>query len=101
MSDENNPLHVLALQVAGLSQVQQTMLQRLEDMAKSQADMRAELTRNTQMTETLRDASAFVRVGTVVLKWIGVIAIAVGSIVAGFKMAVSGAPVTPEIGPKP
>jgi len=51
------------------------------------ATMRLELSANTQMTATLRDASTFVRVGTSVLKWLGVIAIAVGSLVAGWKMA--------------
>lgn len=64
------------------------------------ATMRLELSANTQMTATLRDASTFVRVGTSVLKWLGVIAIAAGSVVAGWKMATSPAEVLP-ITPRP
>jgi hypothetical protein len=97
----NDQLNALTAQVAGLAEVQRTMLARLEEMAATQAVMGRELTENTKMTQTLRDATAFVRVGTTVLKWVGIVAIAVGSIVAGFKMALSGTVPPTEIGPKP
>lgn len=83
-----------------LASMVQALSDKFDAMQADTKKMRDELAENTEMTKQLRDVGTFVRVGTQILKWIGVLAIAVGSLVAGWKMATTGnAPV--QIGPGP
>lgn len=91
----------LATQVSGLTSALSAIVQRLDEGAKRMDAMQTELAKNTSMTQTISDASTFVRVGTSVAKWLGVVAIAVGSVVVGVKMAAGGSmPPDVGIGPK-
>lgn len=105
---ENSQLHHLTVLVGSLVDRIDTLHTLQTDtstkVGKIQGQMttvRQELAENTEITKHLRDASAFVRVGTAVVKWVGVIAIAVGSVVMGWKMMAGGVPPDMTIGPRP
>ena len=94
-------LAAMSGQVAGLASAVGAIVQRLDEGAKRMDAMQKELAANTALTKTVSDASTFVRVGTSVAKWVGAIAIAVGSVVVGVKMAAGvGGPPDIGIGPK-
>ena len=59
---------------------QQSQDLRTARMEEGQREMRAELTRNTEVTEAIRDAYTAGRMMTRIVKWVGAIAIAIGSI---------------------
>ena len=83
-----------------LTALVQELVKKVDGLQEEITQQRTELAENTEITKQLRDVSTFVRVGTKVLKWLGVIAIAIGSLVAGWKMATSGQPPM-QIGPHP
>lgn len=104
----NGQLQHLTTLVAGLADridtlhtIQAETSNRVGKIQGQMTTVRQELAENTEITKHLRDASAFVRVGTAVLKWVGVIAIAVGSVIMGWKMMAGGLPPDMTIGPKP
>lgn len=83
-----------------LAAMVKALSEKFDAMQSETKALREELAENTEITKQLRDVGTFVRVGTKVLKWLGVIAIAIGSLVAGWKMTMSGH--TPmQIGPHP
>lgn len=105
---ENSQLHRLTVLVTGLSErierlhaLQSETGNKVGKLQGQMTTVRQELAENTEITKHLRDASAFVRVGTAVVKWVGVIAIAVGSVVMGWKMMAGGVPPDMTIGPRP
>lgn len=93
-------LDALTSQVRSLTSAVGAIVQRLDEGAKRMDAMQTELAANTALTKTVSDASTFVRVGTSVAKWLGVIVFAVGSIIVGVKMA-AGTGTPPSIGPAP
>lgn len=83
-----------------LAAMVQELVKKVDNLQDEIGKQRDELAENTEITKQLRDVSTFVRIGTQVLKWVGVVAIAIGSLVAGWKMATSGQPPM-QIGPHP
>lgn len=83
-----------------LTKMVEGLVARVETLQTESTQIRSELAENTAITKHIRDVGAFVRVGTQVLKWVGVIALAIGSLVAGWKMVQSGHSPT-QIGPGP
>lgn len=71
---------------------------RLQSIESNHADMRDELQRNTQITSAVHDAYTAGKVATRVIKWVGGIAIAIGSIWWAWKEVVGHAD---KIGPAP
>lgn len=96
MPSEHDPslLQTLSDDMASLRKSVESIVGRLENMQR-------ELAANTAMTKTVSDATTFVRVGTSVVKWVGAVAIAVGSIFVGVKMVGGDHGLPPaDIGPK-
>jgi hypothetical protein len=54
------------------------------------SNMRTQLQQNTDMTATVRDVMTTTRVATAVIKWVGAISIAVGSMWWAVKTIVPG-----------
>jgi predicted translin family RNA/ssDNA-binding protein len=69
---------------------------RLNTLEADLKNMRSELEQNTAMTATVKDVMTTTRVATAVIKWVGAIALALGSIWWAIKeIAGRGGNITP------
>jgi hypothetical protein len=88
--DEDNILELLRAHRRESKEWRREQLVRMDKMDIEMANMRAQLQQNTDMTATVRDVMTTTRVATAVIKWVGAISIAVGSMWWAVKTIASG-----------
>jgi uncharacterized protein with von Willebrand factor type A (vWA) domain len=89
--DSNSILELLRAHRAESKEWRDEQKYRMGKMETEMATMRQQLQQNTDMTATVRDVMTTARVATAVIKWVGGIAIAVGSMWWAVKEIVSTA----------
>lgn len=59
----------------------------------------AEMAANTAVTQDVKNGQNFVRIATAIVKWVGALALALGSIWWGVRTVLGGSDITPGPGP--
>jgi len=80
-----------------------TILDRLKDYITKSEEWRKksdqEMAQNTAVTKDVKDGQNFVRIATAIVKWVGALALAIGTTCGAVRTIVGGSDIGPGPGP--